>query len=116
MAWGKKLAEATSPDVAAAVIRGDTEGLDPGDQALARWARLVARDPNGVSAADVQALRDVGFDDSQIFGITAFVALRLAFSTVNDALGASPDHQLATSLADSVRAAIMFGRPPDVEE
>jgi hypothetical protein len=76
----------------------------------------VARDPNGISAADVQALRDVGFDDSQIFGITVFVALRLAFSTVNDALGASPDHQLATSLADSVRAAIMFGRPPDVEE
>jgi uncharacterized peroxidase-related enzyme len=116
MAWGKKLAEATSPDVAAAVIRGETEGLDPGNQALARWARLVARDPNGISAADVQALRDVGFDDSQIFGITAFVALRLAFSTVNDALGASPDHQLATSLADAVRAAITFGRPPGVEE
>ena len=28
MAWGKKLAEATSPDVAAAVIRGGAEGLD----------------------------------------------------------------------------------------
>jgi SAM-dependent methyltransferase/alkylhydroperoxidase family enzyme len=111
MAWGKKLAEATNPDVAAAVIRGDIEGLDPGDQALARWARLVARDPNGISVDDVQALRDVGYDDAQIFALTAFVALRLAFSTVNDALGALPDHQLATSLPIPVRDAIKFGRP-----
>ena len=29
MAWGKKLAEATSPEVAAAVIGGDAEGLRP---------------------------------------------------------------------------------------
>ncbi len=39
------------------------------------------------SAADVQAPRDAGFSDAQIFTITVFVALRLAFSTVNDALG-----------------------------
>ena len=38
----------------------------------------------------MQALRDAGFDDAQIFAITVFVAARLAFSTVNDALGARP--------------------------
>jgi alkylhydroperoxidase family enzyme len=112
MAWGKKLAEVASSDVAAAVIRGSDEGLDETARALAHWARLVARDPNGATAGDVQALRDVGFEDAQIFAITAFVALRLAFSTVNDALGAPPDRELGTSTPEPVRSAITFGRPP----
>jgi SAM-dependent methyltransferase/alkylhydroperoxidase family enzyme len=112
MAWGKRLAEATSPDVAAAVIRGGTEGLDHAEQALAHWARLMTGDPNAISAHDVQVLRDVGFDDSQIFAITAFVALRLAFSMVNDALGAVPDEELRTSAPEPVRSAVAFGRRP----
>ena len=40
----------------------------------AAWARKVARDPNSTTPADIQALRDAGFDDGQIFAITAFVA------------------------------------------
>ena len=60
MAWGKKLAEATSPAVAAAVIRGGLEGLDSTEQALARWARLMAREPNAISADDVQVLAMLG--------------------------------------------------------
>ena len=91
LAWGNKLAEAAGPDVAAAVIRGTIDGT--------RWCRAGARpvgpaggqDPNAIVAGDVQALRDAGFDDQQIFAITSFVALRLAFSTVNDALGRTPD-------------------------
>ena len=65
---------------------------------MAAWARKVARDPNATTPADIQALRDAGLDDGQIFAITAFVALRLAFSTINDALGAQPDAELAQSL------------------
>ena len=110
MAWGKRLSKATTPEIAAAVIRGGTEGLDHTDQALARWARLVAKSPNSISADDVQALHDVGFDDSQIFSITAFVALRLAFSTVNDALGSVPDRELRNTTPELVRSAIVFGR------
>ena len=111
LAWGKKLAEASGPEVAASVIRGETEGLDGPGQALARWARSLATDPNAVTADDVQALRDVGFEDGQIFAITAYVALRLAFSSVNDALGAQPDEQLAASTPEPVREAVDFGRP-----
>jgi cytochrome P450/alkylhydroperoxidase family enzyme len=113
MAWGKKLAEATSPDVAASVIRGGTDGLDDAEQTLARWARLIVKDPNAISTNDVQPLRDVGFDDSQIFAITAFVALRLAFSTVNDALGTVPDRELRVALPEAVRSAVTFGRRED---
>jgi alkylhydroperoxidase family enzyme len=78
---------------------------------MAAWARKVARDPNATTPADIQALRDTGLDDRQIFAITAFVALRLAFSTINDALGAQPDAQLAQSVPQEVREAVTYGRP-----
>ena len=78
---------------------------------MTTWARTVARDPNATTPADIQALRDAGLDDEQIFAITAFVALRLAFSTINDALGAQPDAQLAQSLPPEVREAVTYGRP-----
>jgi alkylhydroperoxidase family enzyme len=116
MAWGKRLADETSPHVAAAVIGGELDGLEVAEQALARWAQLVTRNPNGITVDDVQALRDTGYDDSQIFGITAFVALRMAFSTVNDALGAVPDLELLDSLPEPLRAAVAFGRHPDRAE
>ncbi len=111
LAWGKRLAEHTSPATAAAVLEGVDGSLDDEGRALARWARLVARDPNGATAADVDALRQVGFDDAQIFAITCFVAARLAFSTVNDALGARPDPELVETVPAEVRGAVTFGRP-----
>jgi uncharacterized peroxidase-related enzyme len=112
MAWGNKFATQAGPEVPAGVLRGDDEGLDPQERALARWARQVAGDPNATTAADVQALRDAGFDDLQIFAITVFVAARLAFSTVNDALGATPDVELVASLPPAIREAVSFGRRP----
>ena len=111
LAWGKKLAAESGSDVAAAVIRGEDGGLDTKDRALAQWARAVATDPNGVDAADLQGLRDAGFDEEQIFAITTFVALRVAFSGINDALGANPDRQLGSSAPEPVVSAVTFGRP-----
>jgi hypothetical protein len=35
----------------------------------------------------------------------------VAFSTVNDALGAQPDAELAQSLPSEVREAVTYGRP-----
>ena len=111
LAWGNRLATAAGADIASGVLRGDDDLLDPSEQALARWARQVARDPNAVAAGDVEALRDAGFDDAQIFAITVFVALRVAFSTVNDALGARPDRALGEAVPAAVRDAVTFGRP-----
>jgi hypothetical protein len=54
---------------------------------------------------------DAWLDDEQIFAITAFVALRLASSMINDSLGAQPDTQLAQSLPQLVREAVTHGRP-----
>ena len=111
LAWGTRLAGEVGADTAAGVIGGDDAGLDPTDAALARWARQVVRDPNGTTEADVDALRAVGFDDAQILAATTFVAMRMAFSTVNDAIGASPDAELVERAPAEVGAAITFGRP-----
>lgn len=109
--WGNRLAGAADPDLAAAVLTGADTGLTSSEQALAAWARKVARDANATTTADVQELRDAGFDDAQIFGFTVFIALRIAFSTINDALGARPDAQLRTTVAAPVLDAVSYGRP-----
>lgn len=111
LAWGARLAEEIGDDAAARVLAGDDAALDPRDAALAGWARRLARDPNGTGTADVQRLRDVGFDDRQVLGLTLYTALRMAFSTVNDALGARPDRPLRDAAPAAVRAAVDYGRP-----
>jgi uncharacterized peroxidase-related enzyme len=111
LAWGGKLSKASDAGVAAGVLNGSDAELTGQEKAMAAWARKVARDPNATTPADIQALRDAGLGDEQIFAITTFVALRLAFSTVNDALGAQPDAQLAQSLPPEVRDAVTWGRP-----
>jgi alkylhydroperoxidase family enzyme len=112
LAWGSRLAKATDDRTAAGVLRGDDDGdLTDAERAMAGWVRKVARDANGTSAGDVQVLRDNGFSDSEIFGITVFVALRMAFSTVNDALGARPDAELRASAPAAVLDAVTYGRP-----
>jgi alkylhydroperoxidase family enzyme len=78
---------------------------------MAEWARRIVKDPNATTPADVQTLRDAGLTDEQIFAITAFVALRVAFSTINDSLGAQPDAQLVEGLPEEVVNAVTFGRP-----
>ena len=110
LAWGGKLASEADPATAAAVLSGTDEGLTETERAMASWARRVAADPNATTATDVQALRDAGLDDRRIFAITAFVALRQAFSTVNDALGAVPDDRLREAAPPEVRAAVTWGR------
>ncbi len=116
LAWGNKLAGEAGAAVAERVLRGDLSLLDSTEQALANWARRLAHDPNSTTAADVQSLRAAGLDDAQIFAVSVFVALRIAFSTVNDALGAQPDRQLGVDTPAAVRDAVTFGRPVATSE
>ena len=110
LAWGGKLSGVSDAAVAAGVLSGSDAGLTDQERAMAVWARKVVKDPNATTPADVQALRDTGLTDGQIFAITAFVALRLAFSTVNDALGAGPDPQLVATLPEAVVQTVTYGR------
>lgn len=112
LAFGSKLAVVDSDGVAAGAITGDDRGLRSADRTLAGWARRVVDQPNAVTPGDVEELRQLGYEDRQIFAITLFVALRLAFSTVNDALGAAPDPELVDRAPVAVRSAVTFGRLP----
>jgi uncharacterized peroxidase-related enzyme len=110
LSWGRRLAEKVSPEFSRAVIRGDDAPLDDRERALARWARAVAADPNAIGVGDLGALRDAGYGDAEIHAITTYIALRVALSTVNDALGAQPDEQLRATVPAAVLDAVNFGR------
>jgi uncharacterized peroxidase-related enzyme len=114
LAFGQRLAEAAGPAAAAALLRGEPDaGLTARDEALAAWARRVVRAPSATRAEDVAALGAVGLAEQDIFEATAWIAFRVAFSMVNDALGARPDWQLRDEVAPEVRAAVDFGRPAE---
>jgi uncharacterized peroxidase-related enzyme len=114
LAWGKRLADESDPDTAAAVLgASEAPALDARERALCEWARKVVRSPNATRAEDVQRLRAAGLGEREIFEATAFIAFRVAFSTVNDALGARPDLALAEAAPGAVRAAVTYGRPVD---
>jgi uncharacterized peroxidase-related enzyme len=111
LAWGTTLASETDPTTAAEVLqRKEATALTARERALATWAGQVARDPNAITAEDVDRLRGAGIADEEIFNATVFVAFRLAFSTVNDALGACPDGPLAAGAPAAVRDAVSYGR------
>jgi len=111
LAWGTRLASESDPSTAAAVLRSrDDAPLEARERALAKWARKVACNPNATVTADVEDLRAVGFSDLEIFDATAFIAFRLAFAVVNDALGACPDRELAEAAPAAVRDAVTYGR------
>jgi uncharacterized peroxidase-related enzyme len=116
LAWGPRLAKVSDDETAAQVLAGGpAPELADRHAALADWARQVVRDPNATTERDIARLREVGLGDREIFEATAFIGFRLAFSTINDALGAAPDKQLADAAADVIRAAVTYGRAPSPE-
>jgi uncharacterized peroxidase-related enzyme len=111
LAWGSRLAKLSSPVTAAALLaRREPAELDERERALVAWASAVVADPNGTTPEHIERLKRAGLDDRAIFDATVLVAFRLAFSTVNDALGATPDQQLAGAAPQDVLASITYGR------
>lgn len=113
LAWGPRLAAQSDAATAAAVLSGtDANTMSARERALRRWAEQIVRAPSSTRAEQVEALRAAGLTDREIFDASAFVAFRLAFATVNDALGARPDAALVAAAPAEVRAAVTYGRPP----
>ena len=69
------------------------------------------RSATTTTAQEIEELRQAGLDDDTIFAVTFYAAMRMAFSTVNNALGAHPDHQFRTAAAPQVLASVDYGRP-----
>jgi uncharacterized peroxidase-related enzyme len=114
LAWGTRLAQAADARTAAAILAGDDEApLSARERALRDWSRKVVRSPNATTQADVEGLREAGLSEREIFEATVLAAFRVAFSTVNDALGARPDRALADAAPPEVREAVSYGRAVD---
>ena len=111
LAWAGKLARDSDTATAVGVLEGSDDGLSERERAMANWARAVCREPNATTQDDVDSLRAAGIDDATIFAVTAFVGLRIAFSTVNDALGTLPDAELRGFAPSEVLDAVDYGRP-----
>ena len=111
LAWGSRLAELSNHTTAARVLQGRDADLTDREAALADWSRQVVHDPNATTNDDVKRLRGAGFSDQEIFEATTWTAFRMAFSTINDALGTTPDPQLTQKAPDLVRETVTFGRP-----
>lgn len=113
IAWGNRLASASNAETAAAVVAGTSSAaMTDREVAIADWARRLATDANATEQSHVDRLREVGFDDAQIFAMTVYVSLRIAFAVVNDGLGVPPDSQLIEKLPAQLSQAITFGRRP----
>ncbi|WP_028051067.1 hypothetical protein, partial [Cellulomonas sp. URHD0024] len=78
-----------SREAMAAAQGGESD--DPRTAALLRFALLVADERGHITADDVQAVRDQGFDDEQIVETIAQVALNLFTNYVNVALAVPVD-------------------------
>ena len=89
---------------------GAHESLTPADVAVMGFARKVARDAAGVTAADVQVLRDNGLADSDVLDVVLAVAARSFFCKLLDGVGVQPDSAYG-SLDEDLRAALTVGRP-----
>lgn len=116
LAHGRALREFLSDDQIIAIAAGKLDGvLDDAEAVLVRFARQIARDASKVTRGQVQALRNSGYDDAEIFDIAATAAGRAFFTKVLDALGVEPDAPFR-SLERSFREPLAVGRPIDVRE
>jgi uncharacterized peroxidase-related enzyme len=84
--------------------------LDPVEVEIMALADKVAGDASSVTEQDVDRLRDLGLDDTEVFDVVAAAAMRAFFAKTLDGLGAQPDAKYA-ALDPNLRAALTVGRP-----
>jgi uncharacterized peroxidase-related enzyme len=105
-----------SADHLASIARQPTTAdLDPADLVMLDFADRITRDAASISEAEVQKMRDYGFNDGEIFDIAAAAAARCFFSKLLDALGAEPDSaylQLDDQLQEQLTPGRAIGRAP----
>jgi uncharacterized peroxidase-related enzyme len=85
-------------------------GLEPADVAMLDFAVKVTEASERITADDVAALRQAGFDETQVLDIILVAAYRNFMSRVVNAAGLDLEGRLA-ALPVSFRTAIATGRP-----
>lgn len=84
--------------------------LSDTEKAVMDFAAKVARDAGSITAQDVDALRDLDFDDGDIFDIAAAAAARSFFTKLLEAVGTRPDREFRR-LGEEMLDALTVGRP-----
>lgn len=108
---GRALGEFIGEDTVLAIGAGrESEVLDEADAAVVALARKVAGDAVSVTPADIERLRNAGFDDPTIFDIADAAAGRAYFTKLLDGLGVEPDAGLGRIDA-AFRDPLVTGRP-----
>ena len=87
-----------------------TAGLDAADVAMLDFALKVTDAADRITAADVEALRRAGFDETQVLDIILVAAYRNFMSRVVNAAGLTLEGRLA-ALPAAFKDAIATGRP-----
>lgn len=113
LAHGKALAEFVGEDGVRAIAEmRPVDALSAAEEEMVRFARKVARDASSVTMHDVEALRQHGLTEAEIFDIAGAVAGRSFFTKLLDALGVQADAPFG-SMDEQVRRALIVGRPVD---
>jgi alkylhydroperoxidase family enzyme len=79
-----------------AVLEGklDEAGLTPAERALMDYVKLITEASHTSTAADVQKLRDLGWEESQIAEGVYITAMFAFFNRVADSFGIPPQNYL----------------------
>jgi uncharacterized peroxidase-related enzyme len=98
-----------------AIATGDSGTLSEAEVAMMALARKVVADSTSVAREDVDALRENGLSEDEIFDVVAVAAARAFFAKLVDALGVQPDATFLQMKLD-LREMLTVGRPIASEE
>lgn len=101
---------ASTESIRSLVGSGESEELTDLERAIVRYAAKIARSATDVTEVDVEELRSLGLDDTEIFDVAAAAAARCFFSKLLDATGTLPDPVFRDSIPELVDA-LTVGRP-----
>jgi len=111
LAHGGVLSEFFSADEVKQLARHELPAsLSAADVCVIAFARKVATDAAQITRADVDALKEHGLSDAEIFDISATAAARAFWTKVIDSLGSDGD-ELARPRDASFTEALAVGRP-----
>ena len=93
-----------------AIAAGDSDSLSEAEVAMMALARKVVANSSAVTREDVDALRESGLAEDEIFDVVAVAAARAFFAKLVDALGVQPDATFL-QMESELRDALTVGRP-----
>jgi alkylhydroperoxidase family enzyme len=110
LAHGSVLLEQFGEPVREIALDRRGAGLDEVDVAVMDLAERVVEDATAIDDGDLQGLRDLGLNDTEIMDVVLAAAARCFFAKTLDALGVRPDASYG-ELEPELREALVVGRP-----